>query len=75
MSSFKVIFFALKIFRGGICCMPAALLFNPRGVYSLQNGFLWCLNDKNVLHCCFGPRVKGQCRLTPPNSSFPYQQC
>ena len=26
-SSFKMIFFALKISRGGECCMPAALLF------------------------------------------------
>ena len=26
-SSFKTIFFALKISRGGVCCMPAALLF------------------------------------------------
>ena len=25
-SSFKMIFFALKISRGGVCCMPAALL-------------------------------------------------
>ena len=27
-SSFKMIFLALKISRGGVCCMPAALLFN-----------------------------------------------
>ena len=27
-SSFKMIFFALKISRGGVCCMPAALLFS-----------------------------------------------
>ena len=26
-SSFKMIFFTLKISRGGVCCMPAALLF------------------------------------------------
>ena len=26
-SSFEMIFFALKISRGGVCCMPAALLF------------------------------------------------
>ena len=26
-SSFKMIFFALKISRGGVCCIPAALLF------------------------------------------------
>ena len=26
-SSFKMIFFALKISRCGVCCMPAALLF------------------------------------------------
>ena len=25
-SSFKMIFFALKISRGGVCCMPAVLL-------------------------------------------------
>ena len=25
-SSFKTIFFALKLSRGGVCCMPAALL-------------------------------------------------
>ena len=28
MSSFKMIFFALKISHGGICCMHAALLFS-----------------------------------------------
>ena len=28
MSSFKMIFFALKISHGGVCCMHAALLFS-----------------------------------------------
>ena len=27
-SSFKMIFFALKISRGGVCCIPAALLLS-----------------------------------------------
>ena len=54
-SSFKMIFFALKISRGGVCCMSAALLLKSYLISEIEkkievfffNSYFEYLNKKN----------------------------